>query len=476
MKKIILKTLSLFLSFFLLAAALSSCASLSMALADEEERPMKLYELAIERMNELENVTLITDILLDAQISKQRVRIEANTIEQIEISRNKLVHRQETYQKESSLDLRNEYYTLSGYQDGQMYFANGVQASYENAKMKAEISAQEYSTHLEKLQTASGIDLEFSPDQCFDTTCKQTEDGKWIGTYTDFSRTYIDRVLSKIAGWEMLFGDEYSVKNLVITLTASEEFVPEIFDLAFEFESFNDEASDTLPVLTCSLKIKKIDDTEIEKADLSDFKAVDDLCYIHQIQTTANEFFTRDAGEFDCSEKIDLRMDGSDRSLISQDQSISLSFSTRNRRISYDMDLRLNKVKYRIIYEYGTQYVYNGSTLPPKSEEMTDAQARQQIYLLAAPQKFRPENVLDVQKQTKDDTVIYTVTTNSYAVEQALSETLGEGISYLSASSTYSFYVKGEELTKYTYQVDARFNHKNKMGTYENTVTVNYLK
>ena len=239
MKKITLKTLSLFLSLIVLAIALSSCASLSMMLADEEERPMKLYELAIEHMNELENVTLITDILLDAQISKQHVRIEANTIEQIEISRNKLVHRQETYQKESSLDLRNEYYTLSGYQDGQMYFANGVQASYENAKMKAEISAQEYNTHLDKLRTASGIDLEFSPDQCFNTTCKQTEDGKWIGTYTDFSRTYIDRILSKIAGWEILFGEEYTVKNLVITLTASEEFVPEVFDLAFEFESFN---------------------------------------------------------------------------------------------------------------------------------------------------------------------------------------------------------------------------------------------
>ena len=357
-----------------------------------------------------------------------------------------------------------------------MYFANGVQASYENAKMKAEISAQEYNTHLDKLRTASGIDLAFSPDQCFDTACKQTEDGKWIGTYTDFSRTYIDRILSKIAGWEILFGEEYTVKNLVITLTASEEFVPEVFDLAFEFESFNGKASDTLPTLTCSLKIQKINKTEIEEADLSDFKAVDDLCYIHQIQTTTNELFLRDEGELDYSEKIDLRMDGSDRSLISQDQSISLSFSTKNRRISYDMDLRLNKVNYRIIYEYGMQYLYNGSTLPPKSVEMTDTQAGQQIYLLIAPKNFRSENIFDVQKQTKDDTVIYTVTTNSYDVEKALSETLGTGISYFSATSTYTFYVKGEKLTKYTYQVDARFNHDNQMGTYENTVTVNYLE
>ena len=465
MKKHPLKLISLFLALILLSTAFSSCASLAMKLAGEEARPMKLYELAMEYMDELENATLITDSRIDVYLGREHVVSTVHMVEQIDGSGEDLLHQQRSHTQNLSQGYLTESSTFSGFQNGTMYFTGTTEGgAYTGSQLQASISAEEYVKYLNGSKLQNDIDLDFSADECGSATCEKNEDGKWVGTYTDFAQSYIDRVLTGLVGMEIIFSEYYAVADIVITLSASSDLDLERVDVAFEFKSINSKANTTAPIFTTSLEITAQNDTEIEKIDLSAFKNVDDLRYINQVQIMAGEIATKDAGKFTLSTKSEYTLGDVSKT---QDQRLALSFSTPSSGYFYQLSMDSEQTSYRIVYSDGEQNVYyDNNSKPYSTKDSSDTAAKQFVYATLVPTDFQPTDVIDVKKAVSDGTVVYTVQVSSKAAQDTVKKALGSKARNESFTETYTFHIKDGKLTKYTYAIDCTFAQEGETGIY----------
>jgi len=469
MKKITYKLLTMLLALFLLVPTFASCAALSMSFADDAERPWTLYEGVMENMEELENATLTTNLTMDAYVSRQHIATKSSSVEQIDIDGDELRHHQETYVEIINGAMITESTTISGFQDGAMYYTSDQDTiSGNTTQLQAPISVEAYTAYNNEYRSANGFDLHFTAKDCDSSVCEKNKDGKWVGTYTDFSKSYIERVLDDLAGVEIIFAEDYAVADIVITITADSSLNPEYIDVSFEFKSVDSSASTKVPVFSFSMEIANVDDTDIERIDLSDYQTVDDLCFITQVQTTAAQFTTQDAGKFALTTVTSLELGKKSQK---EDQRFSLSFSDKGTGYFYEIGTSVDDISVRVVYsDEELNTYYNRESKPRKTEKATDAVARKTVYGLTVPSDFQPGTVTDVEKKVTDGTDVYTVKTNAKETEKAMKQILGTQARNLEIVETYTFHVKDGKLQKYQYVASCTFDQGNDKGTYTLTI------
>ena len=162
MKKKILRLTTLLLCLLLLGASFCSCASLALRFSSEEKRPMKLYEAVMENMDSLRSATIKTSVTLTAIIADTRITATSSQTEQVSETKDELLHRN-WIKTTSKIDSQTTTsVSLSGYQDGEMYFAHGTLESKFDTHLKANLTAEEYIEHQKTLAEHLGFDFDFA--------------------------------------------------------------------------------------------------------------------------------------------------------------------------------------------------------------------------------------------------------------------------------------------------------------------------
>ena len=476
MKRNAFKAIALILALLLLSASLSACAPLMMRFTKEEERPMKLYEAVMKGMDDVKSATILTTIKLQAVISEAKITATVKQTEQALDKKGELLHRSEVKGTTKIDGETTTTVSLSGYQDGKMYFASGeIEDTYTN-QLSAPISEQEYRDHQLYLAEHIGLDLDFTAEECKTMTCEQLkEDKKWIGTYTDFEGSFLRRAIDSLDGMEALFCEEYKIVDLSMSVIADKALIPIRIELEFEFAAISDEADEALPSLSIVIEVSDVNETEIEKEDLKDFDEVDDLRVLDLVDVWVDNHAAKEEGSFSSTSDIETTIFNQTHK---QQQKIDLSFKEGQNGFSYTIKQEQDGSEYVLSYQDGKQtakYLSSGEELSSTSEIIQEATAKYQLTTLLTPTELVTSEVSDVKVEEKNGQTAYTLQMEDpVTLKKQLQDLFGNDSTDLSLSAVYTLYVKDGALVKYTCEMDATFKYEGINSSYDISITATY--
>ncbi len=359
--------------------------------------------------------------------------------------------------------------SVSGYRDGKMYEMSERDGT-KNA-LVSQITAEEYKTHKESLVNYSDEELSDIHKSATVKECNKNEDGTWSATYSGYPEESVSALIDYAFDPTVLILDGWSVKDIVFTIEADEEFLP--IDWQYEIVFEKTEGDFTKPEASSEVEFHDIGTAEAPDLDLSSYTEVEGLADLQKIRNILADKFAAQSGSFSTDGEQSVKIAGTSQYTREID---AVSFKTEGGKFSFRIDARVNPNSISgsydavINYKNGT-FKMEGKDISTVTQEMTDSEARAYISHLYDPAGLSNAQISDIALRKDGFTHLLTIANPDYSALEASLSALGA--SGFKGEAVVGIDYENGEIKKYEYTLTLTAKVSGQTLTVEvkNTVT-----
>ena len=418
--------------FSLSLQACSSMNSFMLNFVKEDEKADYVMDKADENLSKANSYRCEIDGNFTGKLEGKEFEVSVKTTEIIvNPETDKLIHRTQTEQVLSyDNGSQTTVETLSeGYENGKMFLTS--EANEKKQRIWSEISAKEYTKYMENSSDSSFPDEEDAATKIY----RKEEDGSITLIYKDFSKEELEAFEADISGILAFFGDGCDLADLELTVSITDDFYPETVSLDIRFKGAAD--AEDIPVFTMKAEYRDINKAQApDPINLTEFKQVGDIRYLHKFDDKYTELSNSNEGEF----VLEIESEVTSAARIQRNHEYeSVNFKRYDGNCKYTISTQIDGKKYEIRYANGEERVYlikekSGFMLEDTYEMLSTTKKSQkeaEAYLrsLLNPMSFSKKDVVDITvSENVENLVIFeldTVSNESFElVAQQLNGTL----------------------------------------------------
>ncbi len=320
-------------------------------------------------------------------------------------------------------EVKQKTNSANGYRDGKLYEMSerdGVKNSLVSA-----ITAEEFKAHKDFLVGYSDEELEILHKSATVKECVKNEDGTWSASFSGYTEESVRALIDYAFDPTVLILDGWTVKDVVFTIEADEEFLPTDWEYELVFEKT--EGNYTKPEAKTEIKFNDIGTAEVPEIDLSAYTEVEGLADLQKIRMLLGDMFAADSGSFTTDSEQRVEVAGTTQYNREID---TVSFKSENGKYSFKIDAKVNpnsvSSSYDAVINYsdGT-FKMEGKDISTVTQEMTDSEARAYISRLYDPAGLSNAQISNIELRKEGYTHLLTIANPDYSALEASLSALG---------------------------------------------------
>lgn len=320
-------------------------------------------------------------------------------------------------------DVKQKTSSVTGYQDGKLY----EKTDRDGAKsaLVSSISAEDFKAHKEVLVGYSDEELTALHKSATVKECLKNEDGTWSASFSGYSEENVLALIDYAFDPTVLILDGWSVKDVVFTVEADEEFLPTDWEYEIVFEKT--EGDYTKPEAKTEIKFDDIGIAKMPEIDFSSYTEVEGLADLQKIRALLGEMFVADSGAFTTNNEQKVEVAGTTQYNREID---AVSFKSENGKYSFKIDAQVNPNSiygsYDAVINYANgTFKMEGKDISTVTQEMTDSEARAYISRLYDPAGLSNAQISNIELRKEGFTHYLTIANPDYSALEASLSPLG---------------------------------------------------
>ncbi len=447
---------------------------------DEDERAVKLYELADETLNDIESYTIEMYMLVSATIENISLSVSADgEMKYSNINGDDMAYLETTTTNMtvsgSGVNENESNTAISGYYDGKMFVSNKSKDSVQ--KLWSPSSAEQYREYLD---SKSDDDIEFEVEHFSEREAERKDDGSWKIELSGVNAEGMADMIDMLHGIDEMFGDSYELRDVEVSMRLDQKYRPESLDVSYIFEAASNKVVAAAPTVTVEAEYKDFDQTEIEAPDLSGYVETYDLAVVDKVLdgfdkltsfeervdfTASNLFRVNDAITGTQYSRDSYKYVGSAYYQLDDDFRYTLKMQ--------DADVASSNAGNTMVYSYadGKQVITLGDGAIYSTNTCTDYEAKLFIEEFINCSNFSMSVVKDIAQRGENK---YEFTLVSSAVDDLKSEIESTGAQVSSVTAVLTVTMNGDSIKSYVYTESLNYTLNGYDYTYTQTRQVDF--
>lgn len=313
--------------------------------------------------------------------------------------------------------------SIVGYRDGKLYEysdKDGVESA-----LISTISADDYRKHMDTLAGMTDEEISELHKNAAKKECNRNDDGSFTATYTEYDEKSVSGIIDYCFDSTVTIVDGYKVKDLILEINATEEFIPTEWKYELVFERTDETELYREPKASIVMSFKDVGNAEAPEIDFSAYKEVDSLAALREIRYLLNEMTVAESGSFTSKSNQNVKYV---YTTTNTDETDVVTFNNQDGKFSFNIDAHLvspgmsvsDGSDYKIVYKDG-ELTISGDDIRTERSEMTDSDAKVYIVRILDPAGLSSATVSDITAGTGAYTHTFTLADPDYS---ALTPTL----------------------------------------------------